>query len=231
MKSCKFLVISSVAVALFHVNSPARAAVIYQTNTFSDLNINAAQTFNWNQFNTGLGTLTGINFIFTNSEFSGSFTVYNNTNSSLTVDDSAAWLTNSWNGVGGPLDYSSPIIDPIITSPNSTNTVVDGLTNTTFNLIAGSNNIPAYDTNLFAFAAYFTGGGTVSNTLTPKGSISTTGANYTVDSSSTLADGTLILAYTYTTGAPVPEASTLGAGALLVALAGYVHRRRRAKTA
>lgn len=219
-----------VTLILSTVAPSARAAVIYQTNNFSALG-NAAQDHVWNQFDPGEvgGTLTGVSFLWTNTTFTGSFVVTNTGVTDITVQNSDASLFNVWNGGGAPFPYGSPEVNPLDTTPTSSGTLIGTNSATTFTLNA--NPMPDYSTNLFSFAGYFTGTGTISNNLSRVANVTVTGGSYAVDGSLALAQGDMILAYTYTPGAPVPEASTLGAGALLVALAGYVHRRRRAKTA
>ena len=131
---------------------------ISQTNAFS---VNPAQTLTWNQFDSSLGTLTGITFEAT-SGLSGSFTVSNQGSSSMTARRSTAENVFEFLGAGSPGVIFSDSYTPVITTPVSNNpgTTISVGQSQVFTITAGQSfSLPSAD--FFSFASYFTGTGTV----------------------------------------------------------------------
>ena len=190
---------------------------ISQTNAFS---VNPAQTLTWNQFDSSLGTLTGITFEAT-SGLSGSFTVSNQGSSSMTARRSTAENVFEFLGAGSPGVIFSDSYTPVITTPvsNNTGTTIAAGQSQVFTITAGQSfSLPSAD--FFSFASYFTGTGTVLSDASMSINITATGATFQVDSSAAKTDGSAILTYIY----QVPEPSS--GALLLLGLGGLVALRR-----
>ena len=190
---------------------------ISQTNAFS---VNPAQTLTWNQFDSSLGTLTGITFEAT-SGLSGSFTVSNQGSSSMTARRSTAENVFEFLGAGSPGVIFSDSYTPVITTPvsNNTGTTIAAGQSQVFTITAGQSfSLPSAD--FFSFASYFTGTGTVLSDASMSINITATGATFMVDSNAAKTDGSAILTYIY----QVPEPSS--GALLLLGLGGLVALRR-----
>ena len=190
---------------------------ISQTNAFS---VNPAQTLTWNQFDSSLGTLTGITFEAT-SGLSGSFTVSNQGSSSMTARRSTAENVFEFLGAGSPGVIFSDSYTPVITTPvsNNTGTTIAAGQSQVFTITAGQSfSLPSAD--FFSFASYFTGTGTVLSDASMSINITATGATFQVDSNAAKTDGSAILTYIY----QVPEPSS--GALLLLGLGGLVALRR-----
>ena len=193
---------------------------ISQTNAFS---VNPAQTLTWNQFDSSLGTLTGITFEAT-SGLSGSFTVSNQGSSSMTARRSTAENVFEFLGTGSPGVIFSDSYTPVITTPvsNTTGTTIAAGQSQVFTITAGQSfSLPSAD--FFSFASYFTGTGTVLSDASMSINITATGATFQVDSNAAKTDGSAILTYIY----QVPEPSSgalllLGLGGLVAFVGGGV---------
>ena len=219
-------ILTVVALALFPFTEAKAAAPlisISQTNAFS-VNpitiVNPMQTLFWNQFDSSLGTLTGITFEAT-SGLSGSFTVINEGSSSMTVRRSTAENFFEFLGAGSPGVIFSDSYTPVITTPvsNNTGTTIAAGQSQVFTITAGQSfSLPSAD--FFSFASYFTGTGTVLSDASMSINITATGATFQVDSSAAKTDGSAILTYIY----QVPEPSS--GALLLLGLGGLVALRR-----
>jgi hypothetical protein len=215
-------ILTLTAFALFSF-AEAKAALplisISQTNAFS---VNPTQTLSWTQFDSSLGTLTGITFEAT-SGLSGSFTVSNQGSSSMNARRSTAENIFEFLGAGSPGVIFSDSYTPIITTPvsNTTGTAIAGGQSQVFTITAGQSfSLPS--TDFFSFASYFTGTGTVLSESSMSINITATGATFQVDSSAAKTDGSAILTYIY----QVPEPSS---GALLLLGIGGLVALRRAR--
>ena len=213
-------ILALVALALFPFTEAKAAAPlisISQTNAFS---VNPIQTLTWNQFDSSLGTLTGITFEAT-SGLSGSFTVSNQGSSSMTARRSTAENVFEFLGAGSPGVIFSDSYTPVITTPvsNTTGTTIAAGQSQVFTITAGQSfSLPSAD--FFSFASYFTGTGTVLSDASMSINITATGATFQVDSSAAKTDGSAILTYIY----QVPEPSS--GALLLLGLGGLVALRR-----
>ena len=190
---------------------------ISQTNAFS---VNPTQTLIWNQFDSSLGTLTGITFEAT-SGLSGSFTVSNQGSSSMTARRSTAENVFEFLGADSPGVIFSDSYTPVITTPvsNNTGTTIAAGQSQVFTITAGQSfSLPSAD--FFSFASYFTGTGTVLSDASMSINITATGATFQVDSSAAKTDGSAILTYIY----QVPEPSS--GALLLLGIGGLVALRR-----
>ena len=213
-------ILALVALALFPFTEAKAAAPlisISQTNAFS---VNPIQTLTWNQFDSSLGTLTGITFEAT-SGLSGSFTVSNQGSSSMTARRSTAENVFEFLGTGSPGVIFSDSYTPVITTPvsNNTGTTIAAGQSQVFTITAGQSfSLPSAD--FFSFASYFTGTGTVLSDASMSINITATGATFQVDSNAAKTDGSAILTYIY----QVPEPSS--GALLLLGLGGLVALRR-----
>ena len=219
MKYTKTLIALAFAVAL---GAEARAAgpLVYlaQTNSFI---VNPVAPLNWNQFDSNLGTLTGITFN-VNAGISGSFTVTNRDPvSSLFVTDSKSRLRLRFTGTGSPGDIFNEYIAPIPTSPlsDSTGTVVVADSSQVFTITAGTQYAELTRDFFPTSQAYFTGLGTISSEVQQFLLITSTGEDFNLSSTNTKSSGTAVLTYIYQV--PEPSAASL----LIFGLGGLVAMR------
>ena len=219
MKYTKTLIALAFAVAL---GAEARAAgpLVYlaQTNSFI---VNPVAPLNWNQFDSNLGTLTGITFN-VNAGISGSFTVTNRDPvSSLFVTDSKSRLRLRFTGTGSPGDIFNEYIAPIPTSPlsDSTGTVVGEDSSQVFTITAGTQYAELTRDFFPTSQAYFTGLGTISSEVQQFLLITSTGEDFNLSSTNTKSSGTAVLTYIYQV--PEPSAASL----LIFGLGGLVAMR------
>lgn len=218
MKFTKYLIAVAFAFAL-STESHAAAPLVYlsQTNTFT---VNPSQTLNWNQFDSSLGTLTGINFAVT-AGISGSFTVLNSDPStSLQVTDSNSRLRFRFStGTGTPGDVFNEYLQPIPTSPlsDATGSSVGANSSQAFSITAGTQYADLTRNFFTSSQGYFTGLGTVSSAVQQFLAITSTGENYNLNSSLTKSTGTAVLTYVYQ-AVPEPSSASLlvfGMGSLI----------------
>ena len=222
MKLNKFLILAVFglfSVADLKAVSPLIQTII-QTNTFT---VNPSQSLTWNQFDSSLGTLTGITFS-VNAGISGSFTVFNSdTVSGLQVTDSNSRLRFAFGaGTGTPGNVFNEYIAPIPTSPlsDSVGSPVAANSSQLFTISAGTQYVDLMRDFFSSSQAYFTGLGTVSSVVQQFLAITSTGENYNLNSSLTKSSGTAVLTYTY----QVPEPSS--GSLILLGLGGLVALRR-----
>jgi len=221
MKYPKILIALAFAVAL---GAEGRAAgpLVYlaQTNSFI---VNPAATLNWNQFDSNLGTLTGITFN-VNAGISGSFTVQNfDSATSLQVTDSTSRLRFQFStGTGSPGNVFNEYIAPIPTSPSSdaTGSTVGASSSQVFAINAGTQYADLTRDFFTSSQAYFTGLGTVSSAVAQFLAITSTGENYNLNSGNAKSSGTAVLTYIYQV--PEPSAASL----LIFGLGGLAALRR-----
>ena len=209
--------------------SSSQAGTVFQTvsHTFGN---SAPTSFYFSQFNSSLGTLTGISYSIVSSADSGTFYVENNNAGIVGVKSPKDYLTVADNQ-GGYANYdgnnTSILSDPatLATAPFQ----LGGNSSQTFTVtpksLIGTGTI---DTDLFAFnAAAYTGAGLVSFDATISPSVTVTGGSVTFDMSGVSNTTQMTMTYTYDT-APVPEPSQVAASMLLLGgFAGFVIIRRR----
>lgn len=199
---------------------PASALTITQSLGV-DLKGNSTQTLNYNQFDAGLGTLTGVTFTF-NGLTTGSFSL---SSSSATLSQARERFTLAWNGVGGP-SAPSPIPRNDITeavSPVFPDYALSGTQVFTVNGGGDPYSLPLQAYN--SFFGFFTGSSTVSASLSKLLEITATTSTALTSDPSNLnfggQDAFATLTYSYTpVPAPLPA---LGA----VAGYGLLRRQRR----
>ena len=220
MKLNKFLILAVFGlVSLADLKAAAPAIYLSQTNAFS---VNPTQTISWNQFDSSLGTLTGITFE-ASSGLTGSFTVINLGGGNMSARNSSAENIFEFLGSGSPGFLFSQALSPILTSPTSgsTGTSIPGGQTQVFTITAGQS-ISLSATGLFSYASFFTGTGSVQSAASMAINVTSTGASYTVNSDAAKTEGSAILTYIY----QVPEPSS---GALLLLGIGGLVALRRAR--
>lgn len=215
-------ILALVALALFPFTEAKAAAPlisISQTNAFT---VNPTQTLTWNQFDSSLGTLTGITFDVT-AGISGSFLVTNfDTASGLQVTDSNSRLRFLFStGTGSPGSVFNDYINPIPTSPlsDSVGSPIAASGSQVFSISAGTQYVDL-TRNFFSSSQYFTGLGTVTSAVQQFLAITSTGENYNLNSGLTKSSGTAVLTYIYQV--PEPSSGVL----LLLGIGGLVALRR-----
>ena len=232
-------IISTLATILLATAFTAKADVITQTVDFGT--ITSGSQFYFNQFNTALGTLTGVTLDWTVNSSISSASVTNMNTGTVTVNKIV--FTNTVDGylpsVGdsGNLaeeDTKTKTVTPggtlasrTLTHGNSynlSNIALGTLTasgsyapgDTDFNSFKGTGTVPLYVSNTFGATVTASGSGVTSSWLT-----SITGTS----------TGNLHVTYTYTAGlppvAPVPEPPSLilGFGGIL-GMAAFAFKRR-----
>lgn len=208
------------------VASAIPSSTIVQSKTYSILGNSGTENLTFNQFNSALGTLTGV-YVESTGTLTGSFLVSKSGGGSVTVTSSSDEMYLTFAASGPSLTSSK--LTPISTTPDS------GATGTTFNAAASpvtftvdsSQVLTLASTDLTAdWASWFTGNGTRTVEVSQGAGVTTSGANYTTDFANLALGGSVTLTYYYT-AAPVPEASTYGIALGGLALVGAVIRRRR----
>ena len=199
------------------ITSAAHTATITQLQSFSGLSTNSlVQT--WNQFDSTLGTLTGISLTI-DGTVTGSFNVSNvDSIDPANLSNPRDRLRLTFTGSGAP-----PVQQTTQTTLTTTPAMpyeMDPLSNGSFNLGPIPQSLGSVNNNLFTFASFFTGLGTLSSTLIqPFVLTSDNSGNTIVDYSQMFASGSVSLDYTYNA---VPEPSTyalFGIGALALVIA------------
>lgn len=177
------------------------------------------------QFDTSLGTLTGVTVKVVASNLTGSFEITNNGIAAMTVD----LVTSDYRvrQVTSGLGYTQQTreIDPVETSPQSSPSVTIAPGNSQVFTINPSLGYSISDQSIAAvyFGAY-SGSGNVTFGVRNRINISVSGASYTVNSSSSYTTTRMAVQYDYTpTVIPEPSSALLCA---LGASLGLVRRRR-----
>ena len=211
MQFHKISILVAVALVSFSEGKVKAAATVFSISQINAFTVNPTQTLTWNQFDSSLGTLTGITFDVT-AGISGSFTVTNfDTLSGLQVTDSNSRLRFLFSaGTGSPGSVFNEYINPIPTSPlsDSVGSSIAASGSQVFNISAGTQYVDL-TRNFFSSSQYFTGLGTVTSAVQQFLAVTSTGENYNLNSGLTKSDGTAVLTYIY----QVPEPSS---GALLL---------------
>jgi len=179
--------------------------------------------YNVAQFDTSLGTLTGVQVTVPISELQGSVLVTNPTVSTVSVNnfDSTYYVYGS----SGSLGYTGQVVGigftGVATSPDWNTTTIAGSGSQPFTIVAGQVYPVSSETITSTYFSAYQGSGHVTFEIKNNFSVTTTGASYTVDTSAAGANSQVAVTYTYT-AVPEPSAALLGALGLL----GLVRRRR-----
>lgn len=219
----KFLTPALIAIAATASAVPS----VIQTESYSILGNQGTQNLIFNQFDTSLGTLTGV-YIETTGTLSGSFIISKSGGGTATVTNSGDEMYLTFLNSGPTLTSNS--LSPISTTPDSgsTGTVFTSASSPVTFTIGASQVLTLSNTDLTnLWSTWFTGNGTRTVEVSQGAFVTTTGANINTDFSNVALNGSVTLTYYYT--APVPEPSTYGIALGALALAGAVIRRRRSK--
>jgi hypothetical protein len=226
--------ILSAVLAVLSAASGANAAIVFQTQNYSNVGSTAA-SLTWNKFNLSLGTLTAITLEATGI-LSGSYSVTNDDGdpANLTANTSGR-IRLTLTGPGAPAFINGSLVSPISTSPASVSgTSIVPTSTQVFTLLSGIGvNGSSLSSNQTANSAYYSaiGGGTFDSLLSRLIVVGVSGADYSINTASALAGGTINLTYEYTPAGPaaIPEPSTWAAAALLAGGAAFARWRKRAK--
>ena len=229
-------IITSLVTLIFATALTSRADVITQTVDFGS--INGGSQFYFNQFNTALGTLTGVELDWTINNSISSATITNENSGTVTVSRIA--FSNTVEGYVPSVGTDGTLVADVFNGKNVTPagghvTLTHGQTysvgtitfnpftetdnytsaDTNFNAYKGTGTVPLYLTNSFGATPTASGSGITTSWLT-----SITGTT----------TGNLHVTYTYDAAppiAPVPEppAVLLGFGGIL-GMAGFALKRR-----
>lgn len=203
-------------IALAMVVSAASSHALTVTQTVTLPGTSAGTAFTFNQFDSTLGTLTGVNFTVVSSTDTGSFLVTNNAAiSSLIVKDPQDSLIITDNQAsGGDYNLALGTTASLTSNPDANSATTSGAgftipaqSNQTFTL-TGTNDliVPASTTSfdLSGFLSAYTGAGTVSFTAYTGALVNLTGSNSSFDMTPVVNSTTLTLVYTYTAPTPPP---------------------------
>jgi|GEM_PF-3222175 len=223
--------------------SVASAASVSYTNSQIANSNNTSYALNLNQFNTGLGTLTGVSVTIVFLKDGGSFTVTANAPGTVEIDTTKSLMQlNDPTGLLGFTGYSNSAY-VFTTTPNANGAIVadpqgvgqlsspQTFTVATNTIVNNSNS-----TITSGFWSAYQGAGNVAFALKQNPQISAffTGNGGSFDTTAFLAQAQMSVTYTYDAAPPeVPEPSTVVAGAMLLGLgvAGAIRRRKQAKLA
>ncbi len=216
--------------------STSQATITYQIGQVVTNSVTTgASTFNFNQFNTDLGTLTAIQVFINSSIDSEGFTI-NNTGTA-----GKAYNPNDFLTVVGPGSYRyDGVTTWFSTTPSLPTNLVNGrnLSNNVDSNSVVSYTIPSTalltsvdERSVFSGEFFhFVGDSTVNFTASIDPSITTSGGNISSDIGTAIANTTVMeVIYTYDVSTvPVPEPSQVAASLLLVVgIAGFLIVRRR----
>ena len=215
--------------------SSSQAAIVFQTQNYSNVNGSTAGSglsLNWDKFDTGLGTLTGITMEITGS-ISGSFDLINNDPTPVDIyNSSSTFRMNFSAGTGAPSNIFGTAVSPISTTPGTgalPGTTVAASSSQTFTINGPISLYSSGPTDFFANASYFSAAGPASfSTILFRNFTATVdGSLFTLDTTSAVMGGTINLTYEYTPTSAIPEPGTWAAAALLAGGAAYARWRKR----
>ena len=198
------------------VVSAASSHALTVTQTVTLPATGAGTAFTFNQFDSTLGTLTGVSFSIVSSSNTGSFLVTNNAPiSGLNVKDPQDSLIITDNQAsGGDYNLALGTTVPVTSVPDANSATTGGAgftipaaSSQTFTL-TGTNDliVPGSTTSfdLSGFLAAYTGAGSVTFTAYTGPFVSLTGSNSTFDMTAVINSTALTLVYTYTAPTPPP---------------------------
>ena len=204
------------------------ATVSYSNTKAFDSNYS---TLTLSQFNTSLGTLTGVTIEINYSTLQGSFTVTNNYPSDVLVSGYTSAVSIKQVGSLGFTQQNASSVDGPSTSPDWNTTSIPYNHTQIFDISSGQNLFLNYSQVISAgsFSAY-KGTGTVGFQGKDVTSLTTTGGTFGQDVTAATAATQMTVTYTYTA---VPEPSTVGLllGAGSLGLVAVIRRRRAAAKA
>jgi len=227
--------LSLFAAAMLGIAATSPAAIIFQTQNYSNVSANNAVSglsLLWNKFDTGLGTLTAVTMEFSGS-LTGSFTITNNDSNTVDVYDSRARFRMDFlAGAGAPANITGTFIQPLDTTPFTGADPGSAIAASGTQVFSINGPISLYNSGLvdyFANASYFssTGPATFNTILYRNVFVTTSGENLSQNFTASVMGGTVNLTYEYTPAEVIPEPGTWAAAALLVGGAAFMRWRRR----
>jgi hypothetical protein len=227
--------LSFLAAALLCTAATSPAAIIFQSQNYSNVDSTAA-FLTWNKFDLNLGTLTAITLEATGI-LSGSYDVHNldPLDPATLIQNTTGRIRLTFSGVGVPSLINGSLISPLSTTPASTSGQTIGPNvDQTFTLLSGPGvNESTFSSDQLANAAYYSalGGGTFNSSLSRVIGLVVGGTDFDTHTASVLAGGTINLTYEYTPAGAIPEPGTWAAAALLVGGAAFLRWRKRVKVA
>lgn len=219
----KLLINSIIGAAL--VSSASAASYTVNSGSAVNLGISGSDVqFVIPQFNTSLGTLTGVTVKVVQSTLTGSFEITNNGETGFTVDKVTTDFRVKQNTAG--LGYAPQLveIDPLVTTPSSNpSPTISPSASQIFTITAGQGYTISNQIIDGTYFAAYSGAGNVVFDIRNRGIVTVSGATYTVDTTNTYTTTQMEITYTYTEAIPEPSAAALaGLGALAL-----LRRRRR----
>jgi hypothetical protein len=211
--------------ALFVATAGFASAATTTVYSGSSVNLGSSNdnvAFNIAQFNTALGTLTGVTVKVTTSSLVGSFNVANAGGTSLSVGPHTADFRVD--DVADNLGYTiqSVEIDPLATTPvTSPAATIPVGENQTYAITLGQGYTVSDQNIAGSFFGVYSGNGNVMFNVRNRLNIAATGSVFTVDSALAYTTTRMAITYTYEV-IPEPSAALLGGLGLLCLL-----RRRR----
>ena len=214
--------VSLLSLSTLCFNTSASVLSQYGTNTLTGAG--SVFTYNFIQFDSSLGTLNSVTFSIESSVDSGSFSVLNNTNTSIKVKstrDDLVVVDNQGSGA----DYDSGNVT-LVTTPSTAGLngyTLAGNQGTNFTVTSKSLiGVSPWSTNISSsyFGAY-TGTGSVTFGANISPNVTITGGTATIDMRGVTNPTVLSVVYDYTAAPPVPEPSTYAltlAGLAVIAL-------------
>jgi hypothetical protein len=207
------------------------AIIISQTNNFSNIGV-AGDLYNWNQFDSNLGTLLSVSFTLSGSA-SGNFRVVSTDEEGVDVFNPRGRLRAHFEAGSGPAPGDMiGALTPFLTTPGTTTgspfaIAPFGLED--FFIIEPAPLLTVTSSNLVSFGSYFIGASTFQTHILRNFTVGLDGGTSTQSYVEALASGVMTLDYTYTPSTAIPEPGTWAAAALLAGGAAFVRWRKRKK--
>lgn len=206
------------------------------TNSATAQGNNSYVNISLGKFDTGLGTLTGVNVTINFVTLGGTFTISTPVDSFADVEFDAAAARVVVRGASNALGFTQygETSFSVNTTPGP-GTIVAGEGGSQ-QFIVNSTNVLTAQTRTIAtnfWSAYESAGGsgTVNFQVKNRPDVSASGGDFTQSITPFTSLANMTVTYTYTGAEPIPEPSTVAAGAFLTMLAAASYWRRRQKSA
>jgi len=224
-------VLSSLA-ALFLAGSAWAQSTISFTNSATAAGNNTYVNIALGKFNTGLGSLTGVSVTINFVNLGGTFTVSTPVDSPSDVDFDGAAARLIVRGASNALGFTQygETSFSVDTTPGVGTTISGNGGSQLF--AVNSTNVLTSQTRVIAtnfWSAYESAGTgqTVAFQIKNRPDVSASGGDFTQSITNFSSAANMTVTYTYSGATPVPEPSTVAAGAFLTLIAGASYWRRR----